>query len=93
MKRALSTAVLLCCPAAAHACAVCFSATEQNRVAFLVTTIVLSLLPLGLIGGGLLWLRRQARLMFEEQGSAGGGESSRTELQGHRPFSEAIEQA
>ena len=68
MKRAFFGTVLILCPAVARACSVCFSATEQNRIAFLVTTIVLSLLPLGLIGGGLLWLRRQARQQDEEAG-------------------------
>ena len=66
MKRALPAFVLIAWPAAAEACAVCFSAADQNRAAFLVTTIVLSLLPLGLIGGGLLWLRRQARRLAGE---------------------------
>ena len=46
-------------PAAAHACAVCgASAADRNRAAFFGTTILLSLLPLGMIGGGLWWLRR-----------------------------------
>lgn len=65
MKRALACALALLWPSAGHACAVCFSASDQNRGAFLMTTILLSLLPLGMIGGGLLWLRHQARRRSE----------------------------
>jgi high-affinity Fe2+/Pb2+ permease len=47
---------------AAWACPVCFSAkNEANRTAFVVTTALLTFLPLGLIGGGVWWLRRRAR--------------------------------
>ena len=35
--------------------AVCFSATAQNRMAFLGTTIFLTLLPLGLVAGAAVW--------------------------------------
>ena len=35
--------------------------TDQTRVAYLVTSAVLSVLPLALLGGFLLWLRRQYR--------------------------------
>ena len=48
-------------PAAARACAVCFSGSPRTRLAFFNTTMLLSLLPLGLIGGGILWLRKNAR--------------------------------
>jgi len=48
-------------PTTARACAVCFSANDANRTAFLLTTLFLSTLPLALIGGFLLWLRRRAR--------------------------------
>lgn len=57
--RALATLALLALPAVAEACAVC-GAADRNRAAFLGTTIFLSLLPLGMIGGGVLWLRRRA---------------------------------
>ena len=69
--RALATFALLALPAVAEACAVC-GAADRNRNAFLGTTIFLSLLPLGMIGGGVLWLRRRAgarwRAEFEERG-------------------------
>jgi len=45
-------------PVASHACAVCFSGSVRSRLAFFGTTVVMSLLPLGLIGSGLWWLRR-----------------------------------
>lgn len=44
-------------PAVASACPVC---GQNDQRAFLVPTIMLSLLPLGLIGGGLFWWRRRA---------------------------------
>ena len=61
MRSRLAGVLALLWPSAAHACAVCFSATDRNRIAFLITTIVLSLLPLAMIGAGLLWLARRAR--------------------------------
>lgn len=52
---------LLALPDAALACAVCgASSVERSQMAFLGTTILLSLLPLALIGGGLWWVRRHA---------------------------------
>jgi high-affinity Fe2+/Pb2+ permease len=60
-KVGLVLALFLYAPAAL-ACPVCFSAkNEENRVAFIVTTAFLTFLPLGLIGGGVWWLRRRSR--------------------------------
>ncbi len=56
---ALAVAGLWALPA--HACAVCVTASERNRLAFFFTTIFLTLLPLGLIVVGLLWLSRHAK--------------------------------
>lgn len=61
--------------AAALACAVCGFGEDQSRGAYLATTFVLSLLPLALIGGALLYLRRRYR---QQQGG-------RTEEQTCRP--------
>lgn len=47
-------------PAAGDACPVCFSGSDRSRLAFFGTTILMSLLPLGMIGSGLWWLRRRA---------------------------------
>ena len=52
-------ALLLLVPEAAHACPVCFDASDENRQAFLATTVFLSLLPLGMVGGVGLWMRRR----------------------------------
>ena len=50
-------------PEWAAACAVCGAGVEddQSRVAYLLTSAVLSVLPLALFGGFLLWLRQRAR--------------------------------
>lgn len=66
-------AALLLSPAPALACAACAAAVEKNRTAFLGTTLLLSLLPLGLIGAGLWWIARNSReplaREFEERDS------------------------
>ena len=65
MNRILSGLVvlfaLLALAEPAFACAVCFDANEETRTAFIATTIVLSLLPLGLMGGFIYWLWRRAQ--------------------------------
>jgi len=63
---AFALAALLA-PAAALACPVCSPSTEQNRLAFLGTTALLSFLPLGMIGGGVWWLRRHAGRFAAEE--------------------------
>jgi hypothetical protein len=57
------SSLLLLAPELAHACAVCGAGADedQSRTAYLLTTLVLSALPLGMLGGVLLWLRRQHR--------------------------------
>ena len=45
----------------AHACSVCSSPLEENRQAFVDTTIFLTIVPLFMIGGFIWWLRRKAR--------------------------------
>ncbi len=57
----LMLAVALVWASMAHACAVCVTANERSRLAFFFTTIFLTLLPLGMIIGGLSWLSRNAR--------------------------------
>lgn len=54
-------ALLLLAPEASQACAVCFSGRDETRVAFLVTTILMTLLPLAMIGALVLWLRQRVR--------------------------------
>lgn len=54
--------LLVVAPDVARACAVCSAGRDEaTRVAFLVTTIFLSVLPLALIGGVAWWLRRAVR--------------------------------
>ncbi|MFI5370140.1 MAG: hypothetical protein ACHQ52_01185 [Candidatus Eisenbacteria bacterium] len=49
-------------PALAHACAACTGGDgPRAQAAFFRATVFMTLLPLGLIGGGLLWLRRGGR--------------------------------
>lgn len=65
MRRAavvgLALGLLVLLPETAWACPVCFDPRDENRVAFLATTVFLSLVPLGMVGGLGLWLRKRAR--------------------------------
>ena len=54
-------------PGVSEACAVCFSGTDENRVAFLVTTGLLTFLPLVIVGATVTWLWRRARRLELEQ--------------------------
>jgi hypothetical protein len=58
-------------PDAAHACPVCFDSRDENRQAFLITTVFLSLFPLGMVAGVGLWVRKRSRELDEQDGSAG----------------------
>jgi hypothetical protein len=57
----LALLLLVALPDVAHACPVCFDPRDENRVAFLATTVFMSLFPLGMVGGLGLWLRKRAR--------------------------------
>ena len=59
----LTLFALVALPELASACAVCGASLDddQTRVAYLVTSAVLSVLPLALLGGFLLWLRAKSR--------------------------------
>lgn len=54
-------------PDVALACPVCFDANDENRQAFLATTAFMSLLPLGMVAGAGLWLRKRHRELDEEE--------------------------
>ena len=45
----------------AHACPSCASPLEENRQAFVDTTIFLTVVPLLMMGGFVWWLRRKVR--------------------------------
>ena len=47
----------------ASACPSCASPLEENRQAFVDTTIFLTVVPLSMIGGLIWWIRRKAREM------------------------------
>ena len=56
------TLVVMLVPEVADACPVCNATkNESSRIAFLVTTGFLSLLPLGLVAGILWWMRSAIR--------------------------------
>lgn len=58
----LAALVVACTPAVAAACSVCMSGREdENQLAFRLTTALLTFLPLGLIGGIVLYLRSRVR--------------------------------
>jgi hypothetical protein len=67
MMRWFFTAILLLLPSLSHACAVCGTGFEQNRGAFIEATIVMSLLPLALIGGVAFYWRKKSRALAEEE--------------------------
>jgi len=46
---------------------VCGGGNPANRFAFFVSTMVLSLLPLGLLLGGFLWLKSRLRASFPDE--------------------------
>ena len=64
---ALLAFLLTLAPAAAQACYVCMSGREDDvEFAFVATTVLLSVLPLGMIGAAVWWLRRRLREMEEK---------------------------
>jgi hypothetical protein len=67
----LALVFLAILPDVAHACPVCFDPRDENRVAFLATTIFLSAVPLGMVGGLTMWLRKRARELQGLDGDEG----------------------
>jgi hypothetical protein len=65
---ALSLVVLL--PEAAWACPVCFDSSDENRQAFIATTVFLSLLPLGMVAGAGLYVRKRSRDLTDESSNS-----------------------
>ena len=63
----LALVVTAAFPEAVYACPVCFDRDDEARMAFLATTGLLTLLPLGMVLGTGAWLRRRARELDEEQ--------------------------
>lgn len=59
----IGAAVALCAASWARACPSCASPLEENRQAFVDTTIFLTVVPLMMIGGMVWWIRRKAQRM------------------------------
>jgi hypothetical protein len=76
---ALALLILVLVPDVALACPVCFDPRDENRQAFLATTAFLSLLPLGMVAGAGLWLRKRSKELDREEGADGAGEERATE--------------
>ena len=64
---ALALLVTAAFPEPLYACPVCFDRDDEARIAFLATTGLLTLLPLGLVFGTGVWLRKRARELEEEE--------------------------
>ena len=62
-----AVAAIAAMPDVAHACAMCFSGSEESRRAFFVTAAFLTLLPLGMVAGATTWLRSRARRAADER--------------------------
>lgn len=61
-------ALVVCSPGLARACSVCGGgANDQTQVGFLAGSLLLSILPLALIGGIALWIRGRARRITAQQ--------------------------
>jgi hypothetical protein len=55
-------------PGVALACPMCLQVRDQaTQIAFLLTTVLLSALPVLMIGGGIVWLARRAHAMDLEE--------------------------
>jgi hypothetical protein len=66
MCRRLSIFLLLL-PSVASACAVCSDGEKQNAMAFFWTTILLTALPLGLLGGLIRWVQVRSKTLEAER--------------------------
>ncbi|MBW2495209.1 MAG: hypothetical protein JRE43_10700 [Deltaproteobacteria bacterium] len=70
----LVSSALLLAPQLAAACSVCFTGrADETRVAFLVTTGILTALPILLVGTLIGWLCRRARQIRDERESISAG--------------------
>ncbi len=66
---ALVFCFLLAGLAQADACPVCFDAKEETRWAFYFSTALLSILPLSMVGGVILWIRTRFKRVRPESGA------------------------
>lgn len=63
---ALTLTLVAFLPETAWACPVCFDSSDENRQAFIATTVFLSLLPLGMVAGAGLYVRKRSRDLSDE---------------------------
>ena len=75
----LAAAIMTYAPTLAHACAVCFDSEDDNRQAFIDTTIFLTVLPLALLAIGISLVVYRVR------------KAERAEAERHRAFLAATE--
>jgi hypothetical protein len=69
IERSISLALLvlgLASPRLAAACAVCFSGSDDTRFAYLFTTVLLSVLPLAVLGVFVGWARWRVKALARE---------------------------
>ena len=57
----MTVGVALLVPSLVMACPACTNTQEQNRVAYLITTALLTLLPVGMIGTLIGWIISESR--------------------------------
>ncbi len=58
---ALAALILLAAAGGSEACSVCIDPSSASRKAFSITAVVLSLMPMVLVGGVLLYIRREVK--------------------------------
>ena len=68
---ALAVALLWAVPGVADACSVCFSAREENRLAFIATTGFMTAMPFALVGSVVWWLRARALELEQSESESG----------------------
>jgi len=73
----VSCALVLWAPGVSRACAVCTSGTDDaNRMAFIVTTVLLSVLPFVIVGIFIWWFRRRSRELADASETTTPGEAT-----------------
>ena len=66
LSLAAAAVLLVLLPESVSACPVCFDSSDENRMAFLATTAFLSLVPLGLVAGTGLYIRKRSKDLGED---------------------------
>ena len=80
MRLALLTVLFSSLPAQVWACSLCLSENEESRIAFIGTTILLTLLPLAVFGGTVRWIVRRAEANREAEDAQSLGGMERGEV-------------